>query len=42
MHIRDHLGVIYEDESFAALFSTRGQPAEARLSAHSGTLSCLC
>jgi transposase len=29
MHIRDHLGVIYEDESFAALFSTRGQPAEA-------------
>jgi transposase len=29
MQIRDQLGVIYEDESFAALFSTRGQPAEA-------------
>jgi transposase len=29
MHIRDQLGVIYEDQSFAALFSTRGQPAEA-------------
>jgi transposase len=29
MQIRDQLGVIYEDHSFAALFSTRGQPAEA-------------
>ena len=29
MHIRDHLGVIYEDQSFASLFSPRGQPAEA-------------
>ena len=29
MHIRDQLGVIYENESFADLFSTRGQPAEA-------------
>ena len=29
MQIRDHLGVIYENQSFADLFSTRGQPAEA-------------
>lgn len=29
MHIRDQLGIIYENESFASLFSTRGQPAEA-------------
>ena len=29
MQIRDQLGVIYENASFAALFSTRGQPAEA-------------
>jgi transposase len=29
MHIRDQLGVIYENESFSDLFSTRGQPAEA-------------
>jgi transposase len=29
MHMRDQLGVIYENESFADLFSTRGQPAEA-------------
>src|SRR5882762_1418090 len=29
MQIRDQLGVIYENESFATLFSTRGQPAEA-------------
>jgi transposase len=29
MQIRDHLGVIYENQSFASLFSTRGQPAEA-------------
>jgi transposase len=29
MHIRDQLGAIYEDQSFADLFSTRGQPAEA-------------
>ena len=26
MHIRDHLGVIYGDESFAALFSTAASP----------------
>ena len=29
MHIRDQFGEIYEDQSFADLFSTRGQPAEA-------------
>jgi transposase len=29
MQIRDQLGVIYEDQSFADLFSRRGQPAEA-------------
>lgn len=29
MQIRDQLGVIYENQSFADLFSTRGQPAEA-------------
>jgi len=29
MRIRDQLGVIYENQFFASLFSTRGQPAEA-------------
>ncbi len=29
MHIRDHLGIIYENQLFAPLFSTKGQPAEA-------------
>jgi transposase len=29
MQIRDHLGVIYENQQFAPLFSGRGQPAEA-------------
>ena len=29
MHMRDELGTIYEDESFAPLFSHPGQPAEA-------------
>jgi hypothetical protein len=29
MRMRDEIGVIYEDEAFAALFSHRGQPAEA-------------
>jgi transposase len=29
MQIRDQLGVIYENQSFASLFPTRGQPAEA-------------
>src|SRR6266516_5238955 len=29
MHLRVQLGVIYENQSFAGLFSTRGQPAEA-------------
>ena len=29
MHIRDQLGIISENQSFADLFSTRGQPAEA-------------
>jgi transposase len=29
MHMRDELGTIYEDESFAPLFSPTGQPAEA-------------
>ncbi len=28
MQIRDQLGVIYDNQSFAHLFSTRGQPAE--------------
>ncbi len=32
MHMRDELGSIYEDESFADLFPQNGQPAEARLS----------
>ena len=29
MQIRDQLGLIYENQVFADLFSTRGQPAEA-------------
>jgi len=29
MQIADTLGIIYQDEPFAALFPTRGQPAEA-------------
>ena len=29
MRMRDELGSIFEDQSFASLFSTRGQPAEA-------------
>jgi len=29
MQIRDQLGEIYQNKSFASLFSTRGQPAEA-------------
>jgi transposase len=29
MGIRDEIGVLYEDEAFAPLFSARGQPAEA-------------
>jgi transposase len=29
MRMRDEIGVLYEDEAFAALFSPRGQPAEA-------------
>ena len=29
MHLRDELGTIYQDESFAHLFSHTGQPAEA-------------
>ena len=29
MHMRDELGSIYEDESFADLFPNNGQPAEA-------------
>jgi hypothetical protein len=29
MHMRDELGTIYADESFAPLFSPTGQPAEA-------------
>jgi len=28
MQMRDQLGVIYENQSFASLFSKRGQPAE--------------
>src|SRR5215470_4873162 len=38
MRIRDQLGVIYENQSFVSLFSTRGQPGsgtvEARLGVH--------
>lgn len=29
MRMRDELGVFYQDEAFAALFPTRGQPAES-------------
>src|SRR6516164_4911742 len=29
MRMRDVLGTVYHDESFAALFATRGRPAEA-------------
>ena len=29
LRLRDELGSIYEDTSFAALFPTHGQPAEA-------------
>ncbi len=28
IRLRDELGVIYQDEAFAALFPSRGQPAE--------------
>ncbi len=28
MQIRDHLGVIYENQQFAPLFSGRGQPGK--------------
>ena len=31
MQMRDELGTVYEDEDFADLFPSRGQPAEARL-----------
>jgi hypothetical protein len=33
MHMRDALGTIYQDESFAHLFPQNGRPVEARLSA---------
>jgi transposase len=36
MHMRNELGTIYEDESFAHLFPNNGQPAEARLSLSAG------
>src|SRR5919198_2216700 len=29
MHLRDTLGLLYKDADFAALFPSRGQPAEA-------------
>jgi transposase len=29
MRLRDEIGVIYQDEAFAALFSVLGQPTEA-------------
>src|SRR5438876_7076883 len=29
MKMRDELGTIYQDQQFASLFPTRGQPAEA-------------
>jgi hypothetical protein len=29
LRMRDALGVMYQDSDFAALFSSRGQPAEA-------------
>jgi len=29
MHLRDTVGLLYKDTDFAALFPTRGQPAEA-------------
>lgn len=29
MAMRDELGTLYTDQDFVALFSTRGQPAEA-------------
>src|ERR1700675_4044892 len=29
MHMRDHLGTLYQDQDFADLFPTKGQPAEA-------------
>ena len=31
MTMRDQLGSLYDDQDFAALFSKRGRPAEARL-----------
>lgn len=31
MTMRDQLGTLYDDQDFAALFSKRGRPAEARL-----------
>src|SRR5437868_8036099 len=36
MRLRDALGPIYQDESFAELFPRRGRPAEARLSLSAG------
>jgi transposase len=29
MHMRDHLGILYQDQDFADLFPPQGQPAEA-------------
>jgi hypothetical protein len=29
MHIRDELGVLYDDQDCVALFATRGQPTES-------------
>lgn len=42
MRMRDELGTIYQDETFAHLFSQTGQPAEARLSFGPGHGHAVC
>lgn len=42
IHMRDELGTMYQNESFADLFSHTGQPAEARLSPGIGEHHAVC
>jgi transposase len=42
LRIRDELGTIYKDQTFAHLFPNYGQPAEARLSLVAGVSDAIC
>ena len=42
MQVADRLGTIYHDAQFAALFPTRGQPAEAPARLAPSTLNVAC